>query len=139
MKQLFTELLTELPKLEDSEYWGLVVVHPDDVDEIIEFICNSVNDNLNVSATVNHKYNDITVKGKIKVATAESENWQFNHAGMQYTTLLINLEAFGKAVYDSDGNYLDYKPVGVNSEHGFPYMISRMRSASKYLPRMVIC
>lgn len=139
MKQLFTELLIEIPKIKDQEYKGLVVVHPDDVAEVIEFICNKVNNNLNLSATVNHKYNDIKVVGEIKVATTEPKDWQFNHAGMQYTTILINLEAFGKAVFDLDGNYVDYKPVGINSEHGISYMISRMRSNSGHSPRMVIC
>ena len=139
MKQLFTELLIEIPKLEDPKYWGLVVVHPDDVEEVIEFICDRVNNDLNLSATVNHKYNDIKVVGEIKVGTAEAKDWQFNHAGMQYTTVLINLEAFGKSVFDSDGNYVDYNPVGEKSEQGIHYMISRLRTESKHLQRMVIC
>lgn len=138
MKQLLEEILTEIPKLEDYNYSGLVVVHPEDVEEILKFIHNNINNSPD-EVVVNSKYKHIKLQGCIRICTTEAENWQFNHAGMQYTTILISLEAFGRHTHDSDGKYIDYKPVGIKSEHGFAYMITRLRSKSKFLPRMVIC
>lgn len=142
MNQLFTEILTEIPKLEDSEYEGLIVVHPDDVEATIDFITYEVVLHYGVDAVVDEDHRDITVNGRIHVGTTENDNWQFNHAGMQYATVLIDLGAFDKHVFDSDGNYLDSSPVNKNNkDRGFEfrYMVSRLRSNSKYNHRMVIC
>lgn len=142
MKQLFTEISTEIPKLEDSEYCGLIVVHPDDVQAVIDFIVYAAAIYYGMGVVVNEKYKYTTVNGRIHVGTTENDNWQFNHAGMQYATILIDLGAFDKIIFDFDGNYLDSIPVNKNNkDRGFEfgYMVSRLRSNSKYNPRMVIC
>lgn len=142
MKQLFTEILTEIPKLEDSAYDGLVVVHPDDVEEVVDFIVYEIAMHYGIDAIVNEKYKYITVNGRIHVGTTENDNWHFNHAGMQYATVLIDLCAFDKHIFDSDGNYIESVPVNKNNkDRGFEfgYMASRLRTRSSYSPRMVIC
>lgn len=142
MKQLFTEILTEIPKLEDSSYCGLFVVHPDDIKKVIDFITYEVYNHCGIEALVDEDYRYIVVNGRIHIGTTENDNWQFNHAGMQYATVLIDLGAFEKLIFDPDGNYIDSVFVNKNNkDRGFEfgYMTSRLRSNSKYNPRMVIC
>lgn len=142
MKQLFTEILTEIPKLEDKDYHGVVVVHPDEVLEVIDYIAHQVVIHYGINALVDEEYRDITVNGVLHIGTTENDDWQFTHAGMQYATVLIDMSAFDKHIFDSDGNYVDSIPVNKNNkDRGFElgYMVSRLRTNSKYSTRMVIC
>lgn len=143
MKQLFKEILIEIPKLKDKDYECCVIVHPEDVEEVLKFINSAAVGHYKESTYVefNRYFSRIKVNGCISIATTQTKDWfMVEHAGMQYTTILIDLDAFGKNVFDSDGNYANYVPVNKdNVKHGFDYMISRLRPMSQYSPRMVIC
>lgn len=140
MNQLFTEILTEIPKLEDKDYDCCVIVHPEDIKAVLDFICENTAKHFDTDVIVNHKHNYIMFEGRIHVVTAKSEDWHMReHAGMQYATILIDMSAFGKFV-ESKEDYPIFEPVGVTKfEDSIPYMVSRLRTNSKYSPRMAIC
>jgi uncharacterized short protein YbdD (DUF466 family) len=143
LKQLFTELLIEVPKLEDKDYECCVIVHPEDIEEVLKFINSAATEYYKESAYVecNRYFNHIKVNGYIRIGTVEVEDWHMvNHAGMQYTTMLIDIESFGKYVEHENDKYPVFEPVGLTKfEDSLPYMVSRLRSNSKYSTRMVIC
>ena len=141
LNQLFTEILTEIPKLEDEDYDCCIVVHPEDIQDVLDFICKNTAKYFDADVIVNHKHNYIWMEGKIHIVTTKSEDWHMReHAGMQYATILIDMSAFGKFVESKDEGYPVFEPVGVTKfEDSIPYMVSRIRTNSKYKPRMVIC
>lgn len=139
MEQLFNELIVESAKIYDPNYIGLVVVHPDDVDSVVEFMRNVSSD-----MVIEQKKYGATLKvkegGEMHVRTATSDNWHFNHAGMQYTTIIISAGHKGKCVFDVDDSFKEFVNVcNVKLSESIPYMISRLRSQSKHPERLVYC
>lgn len=137
-EQLFNELAVEYTKMFDPSYTGLVVVHPDDVDGIIEFLTSSSD-----IVIEQRKYGaNLEVKdgGNLYVRTATADNWHFNHAGMQYTTVIVSADHGGKCIFDANGEFKEFvKVCNVRPSESIPYMLSRLRSQSKYPERFVYC
>ena len=143
MKQLFSEILTEIPKLDDKYYYCCIVVHPEDVEEVLQFVANNATEHYSETISIgwNRYFGEVKVNGCVSVRTAQTEGWHMmEHAGMQYTTILIDMGAFGKNVQYENEEYPTFEPVGVTKfEDSIPYMVSRLRTNSKYGHRMVVC
>lgn len=141
MRQVFTEILTEIPKLLDPNYCGVVIVRPNDIKEVFDFISEKVKgfgciriDNKML------KFKSTKGYGNLSIRTTENSMWHYDHAGCQYTTIILDLNCFGKHLVNLEGEYVGFEPVGSsNTEDPILYMMSRMRSHSIHNPRFVLC
>lgn len=135
------ELQQESLRWKGDDYFGVVFVHPDDKEDVVDYIFD------NYLCKLNHKRSELTFmgaySGKLRVVTLEDnhpENRrlpQHDYGGYEITTCIIDTEALGK---HKNGDFVpvNEKLKGYNRDNLFMFMMSRMRTRVNSHPRMVV-
>jgi hypothetical protein len=119
-ENLIRELKLESKRWDCRDYSGVIFVHPDDVEWLVEYI----------------ESNYGNLKGVLKVCTIEQPHPHYYHAGCRYTYILIDTYCFGKP---NKVEPTEYDKVGRVSPSDFiPYMGTRLHPRANEHSRMVI-
>lgn len=130
LNKIKLEIEKESCRFDCPDYYGVIFVHPDDVDDVVELMKPYTKD-------VNIQRKRITLKsdGVFKVSTVQGDHPHHDYAGLEITSTLISLDCFGK--YElPDHKYVKVGTVGC--EQFIMYMTSRGRSRSKYHSHMIL-
>ena len=140
-EKLAFELQQESVRWRDDNYFGVIFVHPDDKEDVVNYVFD------NYLCKLNHKRSELTFNegynGKLKIATLEDSYPdsvrlpQHDYGGYVITTCIIDTEALGKY---KDGNLIpvNEKLKGCDRDNFFMFMLSRLRTRFDCHPRMII-
>ena len=139
MENIKTMLLEDSHRWQDPKYCGLVVVHPDMVEDVVSMICFEFPEEV---ATLKVGFWDnITFKrgGTLTVTHMDSPEGshrkaEHNHAGMEYTSIMFSLLFCGNG---RDLHTIHTLTCGENI-NCMAYMMSRLRSGSVHASKFVI-
>ena len=120
------------------DYCGVVVVHPDLVEYVVEMIKANF-DNYVVSLKVQRKQFTLKSGGSLTITHMESvvygttrRAWH-NHVGMEYTSVM-----FSHTWWGGDELRTVKYPLGECRTNCITYMMSQLRSRSKYVSKFVM-
>ena len=137
LQTILTMLEEDKHRWDCPDYCGVVVVHPDLVEDTLSLV--SVEFSGDVASLRTGGWNTFTLKGggRLTVTHMESEKGtirraEHDHAGMQYTSIMFHMPFAG--------GYGDLRRVvtGEGISNCFMYMMTRLRSESKYASKFVM-
>ena len=139
LKTIHTMLEEDKHRWDCPDYCGVVVVHPDLVEDTLSLI--SVNFSDEVKSLRLGGWNKFSLQGGGRLTITHMERVpdgtqrraEHDHAGMEYTSIMFSTAWWG----GSDLRNVNY-PLGECRTNCITYMMSRLRSRSKYVSKFVM-